>query len=77
MGTRISYWGINPTRINTCSQEIQDIDQLVIDAIDSLMKDGAARHGEQPVFNNTQLTPREMRAFKRNNVTLTKEPAPK
>ncbi len=37
--------GNNPARINTCSQEIQDIDQLVIDAIDSLMKDGATRHG--------------------------------
>ncbi len=26
--------GMNPTRINTCSHEIQDIDQLAIDAID-------------------------------------------
>jgi hypothetical protein len=59
--------GTNPTRINTCSQQTQDIDQLAIDTIDNLMKDGAARHGKQPVFNNTQLTPRETRALKRSN----------
>jgi hypothetical protein len=41
------------------------------------MKDGAARHGKQPVFNNTQLTPREMRALKRSNNAPTNKPEPK
>ena len=69
--------GTNPTRINTCSQQTQDIDQLAIDTIDSLMKDSAARHGKQPVFNNTQLTPREIRALKRSNNAPTNKPEPK
>ena len=41
------------------------------------MKDGAARHGKQPVFSNIQLTPREMRALKRSNTAPTSKPVPK
>jgi hypothetical protein len=50
--------GTNPTRINTQSEKIQDVDHLVIEAIDALMKDGATRHGKVPIFNNSRLTPR-------------------
>ena len=38
--------GTNPTRINTQSDKIQDIDHLIIHTIDTLMKDGATRHGK-------------------------------
>ncbi len=69
--------GTNPTRINTQSDKIQDIDHLIIDTIDSLMKDGATRHGKVLMFNNTHLTAREMRALKRNNPTSGKEPLAK
>ena len=41
------------------------------------MKDGATRHGKVPIFNNTQLTPREMRALKRSNLSYGKEPVAK
>ena len=69
--------GTNPTRINTQSEKIQDVDHLVVEAIDALMKDGATRHGKVPIFNNSHLTPREMRALKRNNLPSGKEPEAK
>ena len=69
--------GTNPTRINTQSERTQDIDHLVIDTIDNLMKDGATRQREIPMFNNTHLTPREMRALKRSNLSSGKEPLAK
>ncbi len=69
--------GRNHTKINTRSNDIQDIDYLTINTIDGLMKDGAARHGKEPIFSNAHLTPREMRALKRNNPPLSKEPLPK
>ena len=69
--------GKNCTKISTRSNDIQDIDHLTINTIDSLMKDGATRHGKEPVFNNAHLTPREMRALKRNNPPVSKEPLAK
>ena len=59
--------GTNPTRIKTPSQKTEDIDHLIINTIDTLMKDGATRNGNVPIFSNAQLTPREMRALKRGN----------